>query len=90
MRNLAKLLDEIIKMSPNGSSELAEIEDSLKYSAPELESMWWNEASAVIADMCLRNGIPDYKWQVDILSKWSMLTANGICSSCDVIYEELG
>lgn len=67
MRNICDVIDEMVLFIPENENSLVRQLEKLRYyagfSAPEMQSFWWNEVSSV-----LENYIPDIdeEWKIQI------------------------
>lgn len=73
MRKLRDVINQILRVIPSTEediiNEFNRILDSLNYSAPELEYMWWDESHRVILDCIADNNFTD--WKLEIVSIFS-------------------
>lgn len=67
MRNICDVIDEMVLFIPENENSLVRQLEKLRYSAsfsaPEMQSFWWNEVASV-----LENYIPDIdeEWKIQI------------------------
>lgn len=83
MRNLVKVIDEMIKVIPEENeefiSELKRIQsDQIQWTAPE-SMVRWEEISYTLQDYAIEE--PMEEWQYKILSIWSMKSIDEIKES---------
>ena len=48
MRNLSTVIDSIIAIAPELEPHFDSLKESIQYAAPEMMSMWWNEAAFIL------------------------------------------
>lgn len=73
MRSLRDVINQMLEVIPSTEedtiNEFNRVLDSLNYSAPELEYMWWDEAHGIILDCIEDNNFTD--WKLEIVSIFS-------------------
>lgn len=77
MRDLSKVISDILEVIPKPEEDLiislCKIRESVRYSAPELINMWWNETHSVLIDCITENPTQDWEYKV-----WSIFTTKSV------------
>jgi hypothetical protein len=78
MRDLSKVLNDILEVIPKPEEDLiislCKIRESIRYSAPELISMWWDEAHGTLIDyVSITKPMKDWEYRV-----WSIFTTRSV------------
>lgn len=77
MRDLSKVLNDILNVIPKPEEDLiislCKIRESVRYSAPELIGMWWDEVHSILMSYITENPIQDWQYEV-----WSIFTTKSV------------
>ena len=92
-RNLEEVCKEVIKEAKCDElkNELNRLVKTLGFASPETQQGKWDKAYHIIMKYCThpRNGLPEYKWQVRVLSIWSTKSIEAVCDQCGIAYGRL-
>lgn len=81
MRNLGTVIDNIIRLLPDNVREdnihaFKSMIESIRYSAPEMEGFWWQEAQSLISSMV--KPIPTEDWEYAVISEFTTVPVEKI------------